>query len=75
MCLNYSEPVYNDHANGQATCGLFKQVVLVHKCFSATEVNNEPDCSGLFRQVIFVCKWSLRHVLLYIDMLIYTHAI
>ena len=56
------KPVYNDHSSDQAICGLCRQVVLVWRCFSTTEVNNEPAYSGLYGQVVFVCKWSLRQV-------------
>ena len=41
-------------------CDLCRQVVLVQRCFSATELGNEPVYCGLRVQVVFICEWSHR---------------
>ena len=38
---------------GPSNCGLFRQVVLIWRCISTTEVDNEPTYCGLYRQVVF----------------------
>ena len=60
---------------GPNDCGLYRQVVLVLRCFNTTEVNNEPAYSGLCTQVVFVCKWSFRQASLYVAMVIHTYSI
>jgi hypothetical protein len=40
--------------------GLCRQVVLVWSSFITTEVSNEPAYCGLYRQVVYICKWSIR---------------
>ena len=48
------KPVYNDHSRDNArNFGLCRQVVLVQRCLTTTEVDNEPAYCGLYRQVVF----------------------
>ena len=37
----------------------------MQRCFSTTEVANEPTYSGHCGQVVFCVRWSLRQVSLY----------
>ena len=41
-------------------------MVLVRSYFSTSEVGNDPAYCGLYRQVVFICEWSLRLVLLHV---------
>ena len=48
------KPVYNDHSRDKVrNFGLCRQVVLVQRCLTTTEVDNEPAYCGLYRQVVF----------------------
>ena len=38
----------------------------MQRCISTTEEDNEPVYSGLYRQGVFICEWSLIQVLLYV---------
>ena len=64
---NTVKPVYNDHSRDQViVVSVDRCMVLVQRCFSTTEVNIEPAYSGLYKQVVFICEWSLRQVSLYL---------
>ena len=53
-------------ANGAAYSGLCTQVVLIQRCISIIEVANGAAYSGHNRQMVFLCKWSLRQGSLYV---------
>ena len=48
---NYRKTCLQLSFTGPSNRGLCRQVVLVQRCFSTTEVDNEPAYSGLYRQV------------------------
>ena len=62
---NTVKPVYNDHSRGQVIVvsvdrwSLYRGALVQLKCMDI-----EPAYSGLYRQVVFICEWSLRQVLL-----------
>ena len=62
----YSKTCLQQPLKGPSNCGLCRQVVLVRRCFSTTEVDNEAVHRGSHRQVVFLCEQSLRQALLYV---------
>ena len=52
----YSESVYSDHIKGPRGGGLYRQVVLIQRCVSITEVAHGAAYSGHCRRGLSVLK-------------------
>ena len=50
----YNETCPYRPLKGPSNRGLCRQVVLIQRCFSTSEVDNEPTYCGLYRQVVLV---------------------
>ena len=57
--LHYTvKPVRNDHSGDQVHDGLCRQVVLIQRCSSNTEVAHGAAYSGHYRQVVLIQRCS-----------------
>ena len=63
--LSTVKPFYNDHSKDQVIVVSVDRLSLYGGALvRTTEVDYEPVYCGLYRQVVFICVWSLQQPLL-----------